>query len=689
MLRVICSMIAFFFLLPVYAGDEGVFIYRKGKTFDRVPAYRMEAGLNLNIDLKTVVHREQRVPPEQSTLVYRLNLPDYIEGLFFSRDFRPGDHSWPNNTNRLLPWFFRTLKELRSEDYAGIPSNGRPLWLGDALFLHLAGGKYLFIKALAGDNSLSWLQVSPEGTIDVYVSTLGEDKLADEVPLILSAVDVSPYEVVRKAYQLLAGKPEVAGLQLREQKKAVEPFSYLGWCTWEHYRRDIGERQLLEDIAKIEHSGIPIRYVLIDDGHVRNKAEQLCSFKPDSVKFPRGWEAVLNSRRPGKIRWMGLWYGFPGFWQGIAPENDFPEAIRSCLYPFGGTLLPGESREKITTYYRYYLETLKSYGFDFLKIDIQSFMLPLYMGGRQVVKQAGICNEALEEETHRLGLGLINCMAQNVLNMDRVRYSAVSRVSIDYKKFDEDMARSHLFQSYTNTLLQGQTVWPDHDMFHSCDSVCGEMMARSKALSGGPVYLSDAPQDFVPELIWPLVNKVGYLYRPEAPAVPAWESVFTNPVYSGKCYRVVAPVGERAMAMICYNLNKDGNCKHVTAVLRPEDYLMREGMTGRESVLPERLIVYDWKNQMAEELKEEKRVDIIGFTDRLFHFCPVEKGWAVIGLQEKYLSPATVKVISCTEKRLVVEALDEGTLKVWADQGRKPQLRSMKVKEGQRIVLKK
>ena len=54
----------------------------------------------------------------------------------------------------------------------------------------------------------------------------------------------------------------------------------------------------------------------------------------------------------------------------------------------------------------------------------------------------------------------MNCMAQNVLNIDHTLYSSVTRASIDYKKYDEDMAKSHLFQSYTNTLILGQTVWP-------------------------------------------------------------------------------------------------------------------------------------------------------------------------------------------------------------------------------------
>lgn len=91
--------------------------------------------------------------------------------------------------------------------------------------------------------------------------------------------------------------------------------------------------------------------------------------------------------------------------------------------------------------YHYYIGTLKSYGFDFLKIDNQSFILPLCMGNTEVIRQAIACNLALEEQTHQQQVGRMNCMAQNILNIDHTRYRGVTRVSIDYKKYDEDMAK--------------------------------------------------------------------------------------------------------------------------------------------------------------------------------------------------------------------------------------------------------
>ena len=103
-------------------------------------------------------------------------------GTFFSRDSRPGDYEWPNNTNRLLPWMFNHLTDLTRDDYPGIPSNARPSTLGDALLLQLTDGSYLFTKAIAGDNSLSWFQVNTDGSLNLYVSTLGTDRLEHSRP---------------------------------------------------------------------------------------------------------------------------------------------------------------------------------------------------------------------------------------------------------------------------------------------------------------------------------------------------------------------------------------------------------------------------------------------------------------------------------------------------------------------------
>lgn len=584
---------------------------------------------------------------------------------------------------------FDRLKDITQENYPGIPSNARPSTLGDALLLQLSNGEYLFVKAVAGDNSLSWFQANTDGTLTLYVSTLGKDSLAGQVPLLLIQKSQTVYHVFNDAYYSLMTDKTVSSLQKREDKKYFEGFDYLGWCTWEHYHFNIDETKILNDIDAIEASGIPVRYILIDDGHIANEKRRLTSLTPDKQRFPNGWTRIMNRKQDDKIKWMGLWYSLSGYWMGISADNDFPKEIQQTLYPCNDCLLPGISTDNIETFYKYYIHTMKKNGFDFLKIDNQSFTLPLYMGNSQAVRQAKDCNLALEHQIHNAQMGLMNCMAQNVINTDHTLHSAVTRVSIDYKKYDENMAKSHLFQSYTNTLLLGQTVWPDHDMFHSSDTICGSLMARTKAISGGPVYLSDSPDEFISENILPLVDEHGKIFRPSAPAIPTPESILTNPLQSGESYRVFAPTGDEAVSIICYNLNTSPAYQEIKTYLKPDDYSLRENTTNSSTSIPDRILAFNWKEQTAGILTASKEMKLKGFNDCLFHLCPIRQGWAVIGIQEKYLSPATVQILARTNDTLTLDVLCTGTLRVWVESHGKQELRSIPIKEPGKIEISK
>lgn len=683
----ICILICCTTICPKLFGQID-YTYEKGKSFKDTNALLMADTVDL-ISISSPIPYEKSVPEQTQTIAYPVRLPEYVRGIFFSRDSRPGDFEWPNNTNRLLPWVFNDLKELTDVHYPGIPSNAAPSTLGDALLLELSNGEYLFAKAVTGSNSLSWLQVNTNGSITLYVSTLGKDYLKSRVPLLLIHQGKSIYSTIRQAYKALMKNTEISDLKSRTTKEYFEAFRYLGWCTWEHYHYDIDESKIVSDMEAIESSGIPIRYVLIDDGHLANKDRQLTSFTPDRQRFPAGWKNIMSRKKDNKIKWIGLWYSLSGYWMGLSPENEFPQTIRQTLYRHNTCLLPGKDSGHIRTFYHYYVSTLKEYGFDFLKVDNQAFTLPLYMGSNESIRQATDCNRSLEAETHQQNMGLMNCMAQNVVNTDHTLYSNSTRVSIDYKKYDEDMAKSHLFQSYTNTLLLGQTVWPDHDMFHSSDSICGALMARSKAISGGPVYLSDSPEDFIKANIFPLIDEQGKLFRPEAPAVPMPESILPNPLWSGKAYRVAAPAGNDAMALICYNLNVSPQYQCVKTVIKKEDYTLRNSFEQASPHHEERVLLYNWESQEAKELSDSTTFELTGFTDRLFHLCPIRKGWAVIGIQEKYLSPATVQIISLTDNRLELNVLCTGTLKVWIEKAGKQELRNISIDRPKKIVIEK
>ena len=143
---------------------------------------------------------------------------------------------------------FNHLTDLTRDDYPGIPSNARPSTLGDALLLQLTDGSYLFTKAVAGDNSLSWFQVNTDGSLNLYVSTLGTDRLEHKVPVALVQSAGNIYQVFRQAYETLISDRNVSALQKRTEKNYFEALNYLGWCTWEHYHFDIDETKILNDL---------------------------------------------------------------------------------------------------------------------------------------------------------------------------------------------------------------------------------------------------------------------------------------------------------------------------------------------------------------------------------------------------------------------------------------------------------
>jgi hypothetical protein len=264
-------------------------------------------------------------------------------------------------------------------------------------------------------------------------------------------------------------------------------------------------------------------------------------------------------------------------------------------------------------------------------------------------------------------------MAHNSVCIFNTRSSAVTRCSIDYELNDEVSAKSHLHQSYTNTLWLGQTVWPDHDMFHSSDTYCGRMMAISKAMSGAPVYLSDAPTEFKKEYIKPLIYEDGELLRPLAPAVPLPESVFADALNKPRPYRVIAPLANQCAAIVIYNLMHPTPDQAIQAEISPDDYAQASSMlqpyNGKWDSPKEGLVIYDWYAGHGAKLDSPYTTRLKGFNDRLFILSPIVDGWSVLGRSDKYLGPGAVETIDYGQDKCSVQMVESGPLIIWNEDG--------------------
>ena len=171
---------------------------------------------------------------------------------------------------------------------------------------------------------------------------------------------------------------------------------------------------------------------------------------------------------------------------------------------------------------------------------------------------------------------------------------------------------------------------------------------------------------------------------------PTPECILTNPLQSGKAYRVFAPTGDEATSVICYNLNTSPSYQEVESFIKREDYFLRENIEESARFSSDSILAFNWEKQSAEVLTaSERKIKLSGFTDCLFHLCPIRKGWAVIGIQEKYLSPATVQILERSADTLILDVHCTGTLRIWADSGKKQELRSIPIRKTGRIEIKK
>jgi len=605
---------------------------------------------------------------------------------------------WIGASNRMFPWVggkdLTSIFKPKSPVPPRIPMPNKRAIL---MMFKLSNGQYLSIMPLSGDASVSWLETMDDGTLIVDYGTLGTDHVPNsaEVPLIAWAVSDNIYASLAKIWEnVTKNKRYQDKASLRDKKTYPEAFKYLGWCTWEQYHRNINEEILLDAFDKIERSNTPVRWVLIDDGHQTAVDMKMISMEPDKYKFPNGWEPIVARKKEDKVKWIGIWHTLLMNWKNVAPDHKMPN-LAPYLMPQSGetpnklpkdnqyidtsftkanSLIPKDNKEGSKKFYLEFMRLVKGYGFDYIKTDNVSRSIIEYYGTSNAARAHKNNVLSLENACRNEGLGLMNCSAQNTICMLNATYSATMRTSPDYQKHNISTSKSQILQSVFNASWIGQTQWPDHDMFHSSDLEVAETMAITKAMSGGPIYLSDAPSDFNMEVISPLCYNDGFLIRPLAPGVPSPESIFSDALYEKeKLYKVIAPLSNKSCAITTYNLAIDNESKLSTKITA-EDYryspVMMQPYEELWKIPEEGLVLYDWKERKGSKL-ESSGVDIsiTGFGHKLFLLCPIEKGWSVIGRPDKFLSPSTFVIKEVKQEYISIEINEPGAILFYSEKG--------------------
>ena len=277
--------------------------------------------------------------------------------------------------------------------------------------------------------------------------------------------------------------------------------------------------------------------------------ERLMSFQAHPDKFPSSFslkQTIQILKEQKHIKAILAWHTLPGYWLGIDEKmillptknhnnNECGSSLYLPRFPSGivendpsalrehsitkGIRIPNDMRNFYNTYHKY----LRDCGIDGIKVDAQAVCGILHRA---------VSNNCDAEKHHSVACLLHNHLAKSVIRFSSKpslpnedvsiqdyniihcmshapeiiyrlphlynQQKVLMRASDDHHPSNPFSRGPHIVDCAFNSLLLGTLTIPDWDMFttktSTYDDTNGVLMdAISRAVSGGPIYISDAP----------------------------------------------------------------------------------------------------------------------------------------------------------------------------------------------------
>ena len=424
-----------------------------------------------------------------------------------------------------------------------------------------------------------WLRSTCGGDTPLHILWYaGKTGIAANTSVTLAAVAVG-----RDAMKLPALAARAAGLPEPLSKDNLPPFcSSLMWCTWDSFYHKVSAKDVRAALSHMHRGGLVPGAVLIDDGwqdtgghygepwlEEHGNDHTLRALKATADKFPAGLRSLVDDLKKGfGVQHVGVWHTAIGYWGGVhatlARELGCEltsAAVRIAQWRKGSphasvTLPAGKNALK---FFRQYHSAIAAEGITFVKVDSQNVMemasMELNWGRYELVRSV---QEALNESARQLDRSvtdsttpppILHCMAMSNNTMFALSKfgGGVLRNSDDYYPGLPAQAQTnHVFVNAMNAMFTSTCMLPDWDMFqtHPYEDEQGNVdplahracrtHATARAVSGGPVYVSDKSGKSNFALLRSLAVSPTRVLQPDRPALPTRECLFHD--MSGGAY---------------------------------------------------------------------------------------------------------------------------------------------------------
>lgn len=385
--------------------------------------------------------------------------------------------------------------------------------------------------------------------------------------LFISA-GTDPFATITDAIR--AVKFHLKTFRQRHEKKLPQIVDYFGWCTWDAFYQEVTQEGVESGLESLAAGGAPPKFVIIDDGWQSVSGDAQENVDASETKFPplarltgikenskfqnkddpaAGIKSIVNiAKEKYGLKYVYVWHAITGYWGGVRPGGDFESTVKFPAISKGVVeneptwksdvmAVQGLGLVDPKSVYRFYSELhgyLAKAGVDGVKVDVQCILETLGggLGGR--VELTRQYHQALDLSVARNfpDNGCIACMSHNTDALYCSKQAAVVRASDDFYPRDPVSHTIHIAAVAYNSVFLGEFMQPDWDMFQSLHPAA-EYHASARAISGGPVYVSDGPGKHNFDLLKKLVLPDGSILRARLPGRPTSDCLFSDPARDG------------------------------------------------------------------------------------------------------------------------------------------------------------
>lgn len=458
-----------------------------------------------------------------------------------------------------------------------------------------------------------------------------------------------PFVLIKEAIKV--ARNELGTFKLLEEKTPPGIIDKFGWCTWDAFYLTVHPQGVLEGVKGLVDGGCPPGLVLVDDGwqsisHDEDaiteegmnrtaageqmpcrliKFEENYKFRdyesPKSLSPTKGMGAFVRDLKENfkSVEYVYVWHALCGYWGGLRPNvAGMPECevVGPKLSPGAGMTMEDLAVDKIVNngvglvspelveqMYEGLHSHLESVGIDGVKVDVIQLleMLCEDYGGRVELAKAYYKALTSSVRKHFKGNGVIASMEHcNDFMFLGTEAIALGRVGDDFWCTDPSgdpngtfwLQGCHMVHCAYNSLWMGNFIHPDWDMFQSTHP-CAEFHAASRAISGGPIYVSDSVGKHNFELLKKLVLPDGSILRSDYYALPTRDCLFEDPLHDGKTMLKIWNLNKYSGVVGAFNCQGGGWCREtrrnkcasefshlVTSMASPKDIEWKHGSCG-------------------------------------------------------------------------------------------------------------